>query len=67
MVIRQFFILLILCIAVIEPAFALSKLEASVDRNPVMEGEYFVLNVSADDEVDTGKLDTSIQIGRAHV
>lgn len=60
MVIRQFFILLILCIAVINPAFALSKLEASVDRNPVMEGEYFVLNVSADDEVDTGKLDTSI-------
>lgn len=60
MVIRQFFILLILCIAVIEPAFALSKLEASVDRNPVMEGEYFVLNISADDEVDTGKLDTSI-------
>jgi len=59
-VIRQFFILLILCIAVINPAFALSKLEASVDRNPVMEGEYFVLNVSADDEVDTGKLDTSI-------
>ena len=60
MVIRQFFILLILCIGVINPAFALSKLEASVDRNPVMEGEYFVLNVSADDEVDTGKLDTSI-------
>lgn len=60
MVIRQFFILLILCIAVIEPAFALSKLEASVDRNPVMEGEYFVLNISADDEVDTGKLDTTI-------
>jgi len=59
-VIRQFFILLTLCIAVIQPAFALSKLEASVDRNPVMEGEYFVLNVSADDEVDTGKLDTSI-------
>ncbi|MEL4282483.1 MULTISPECIES: BatD family protein [Shewanella] len=60
MVIRQFFILLTLYIAVIQPAFALSKLEASVDRNPVMEGEYFVLNVSADDEVDTGKLDTSI-------
>ncbi|MFB2682886.1 BatD family protein [Shewanella mangrovisoli] len=60
MVIRQFFILLTLCIAVIQPAFALNKLEASVDRNPVMEGEYFVLNVSADDEVDTGKLDTSI-------
>jgi len=59
-VIRQFFILLILSIAVNNPAFALSKLEASVDRNPVMEGEYFVLNVSADDEVDTGKLDTSI-------
>ncbi|QYJ80562.1 BatD family protein [Shewanella acanthi] len=42
-----------------KPAYALSKLEASVDRNPVMEGEYFVLNISADDEMDTNKLDTS--------
>ncbi|MCS6101121.1 BatD family protein [Shewanella baltica] len=59
MVIRQFFILLLLAIGVAHPAFALSKIEASVDRNPVMEGEYFVLNISVDDEIDTGKLDTS--------
>lgn len=59
MVTRQFFILLLLAIGVAHPAFALSKIEASVDRNPVMEGEYFVLNISVDDEVDTGKLDTS--------
>jgi len=58
-VIRQFFILLLLAIGVAQPAFALSKIEASVDRNPVMEGEYFVLNISVDDEIDTGKLDTS--------
>jgi len=58
-VIRQFFILLLLAIGVAHPAFALSKIEASVDRNPVMEGEYFVLNISVDDEIDTGKLDTS--------
>lgn len=59
MVIRQFFILLLLAIGVAHPAFALSKIEASVDRNPVMEGEYFVLNINVDDEIDTGKLDTS--------
>ncbi|MGL6123072.1 MAG: BatD family protein [Shewanella sp.] len=59
MVTRQFFILLLLIIGVAHPAFALSKIEASVDRNPVMEGEYFVLNISVDDEIDTGKLDTS--------
>jgi hypothetical protein len=56
---RQLFILLML--ALIAPsALALSKLEASVDRNPVLEGEYFVLSVSADDELDAGKLDTSV-------
>lgn len=59
MVKKQFIILLLLSIAAIQPAFALSKLEASVDRNPVMEGEYFVLNISADDQIDTGELDTS--------
>ncbi|GIU12721.1 BatD family protein [Shewanella glacialipiscicola] len=59
MVIRQFFILLLLAIGVVNPAFALTKIEATVDRNPVMLGEYFVLNISVDDEIDTGKLDTS--------
>ncbi|WP_297897270.1 BatD family protein [Shewanella sp.] len=60
MVKKHFFILLLLVIGALSPAYALTKLEASVDRNPVMEGEYFVLNISADDELDTGKLDTSI-------
>ncbi|EGM69510.1 BatD family protein [Shewanella sp. HN-41] len=60
MVKKHFFILLLLSIGALSPAYALTKLEASVDRNPVMEGEYFVLNISADDELDTGKLDTSI-------
>lgn len=60
MVKRQFIILILLFIGVLNPAYALTKLEASVDRNPVMEGEYFVLNISADDELDTGKLDTTI-------
>ncbi|MGL5360864.1 MAG: BatD family protein, partial [Shewanella sp.] len=59
MVTRQFFILLLLLIGVAQPALAITKMEAAVDRNPVMEGEYFVLNISVDDEVDTGKLDTS--------
>lgn len=59
MVIRQFFILLLLAIGVTSPVYAITKLEASVDRNPVMVGEYFVLNISADDEIDTAKLDTS--------
>ncbi|QSX35484.1 protein BatD [Shewanella avicenniae] len=40
-------------------AFALSQLQASVDRNPVMENEYLALTVSADDELASNALDTS--------
>nr|WP_275658925.1 BatD family protein [Shewanella sp. Isolate11] len=41
-----------------EPAYALTKLETSVDRNPAIEGEYLVLTIKADDEVDNASLDT---------
>lgn len=40
--------------------FAISKVQVTVDRNPVMQGEYFVLNVSADADLNAGLLDTSI-------
>ncbi|MCS4556743.1 BatD family protein [Shewanella sp. C32] len=40
-------------------AFALSALQASVDRNPAMENEYLVLTVTADDELESNALDTS--------
>ncbi|MGL4516518.1 MAG: BatD family protein [Shewanella sp.] len=51
--------ILLLALSAWSPAYALTRLEAAIDRNPVMEGEYFVLNISADDEVDTAQLDTS--------
>ncbi|WP_076537177.1 BatD family protein [Shewanella sp. UCD-KL21] len=41
-------------------ALAVTNIQATVDRNPVMQGEYFVLNVTADDDVNAGSLDTSI-------
>ncbi|GIU53375.1 BatD family protein [Shewanella sp. KT0246] len=40
-------------------AFAVSQIQATVDRNPVMQGEYFVLNVTADADLNAGLLDTS--------
>lgn len=40
-------------------AFALTQLVATVDRNPIMEKESFVLEVTADDDIDTNALDTS--------
>ncbi len=39
--------------------FAVSKLTASIDRNPVMEKEAFVLKVVADDSINTNDLDIS--------
>lgn len=39
--------------------FALSKVEVSVNQNPVLVGEYFVLNISADGKVKT-QPDTSV-------
>ncbi|BAJ02884.1 BatD family protein [Shewanella violacea] len=41
------------------PTFAISQLETSVDRNPAVEKEYLVLSISADDNIQTGELDTS--------
>ncbi|GGI83474.1 BatD family protein [Shewanella gelidii] len=41
-------------------SYALSSIQASVDRNPVTQGEYFVLNIVADDEIDAANLDTSV-------
>lgn len=58
MVIRTFFSLLLLIIAA--PVFAMSQVQATVDRNPVVAGEYFVLDVTADDDLSANELDTSI-------
>ena len=58
MVIRTLFSLLLLIIAV--PAFALSQVQATIDRNPVIAGEYFVLNITADDDLNAGAIDTSV-------
>ncbi len=41
-------------------ALALDKVTASVDKNPAIEGESLVLEVIANDSVDTNALDTSI-------
>lgn len=38
---------------------AVTSVDASVDKNPVMDGEYFVLTVSANDNLDAQALDTS--------
>ncbi len=40
-------------------AFALSKVTASIDSNPVMSNESIVLTVTADDSVERDALDTS--------
>ncbi|MGK0408372.1 MAG: hypothetical protein ACJASB_000517 [Shewanella psychromarinicola] len=58
MVIRTFFSLLLFIIAA--PVFALSQVQATVDRNPVVAGEYLVLDVIADDDLNAGALDTSV-------
>ncbi|WP_299788311.1 BatD family protein [uncultured Shewanella sp.] len=59
MVIRQLFLAALLALSVSSPSFAIGKIETSVDRNPAVEGEYLVMTVNADDDVSTGKLDTS--------
>jgi len=58
-VIRQLFIAALLTLSFSFPSFAISKIETSVDRNPAVEGEYLVLTINADDDISTGKLDTS--------
>ncbi|WP_143314042.1 BatD family protein [Colwellia sp. UCD-KL20] len=43
----------------VQSAFALTQVTATVDKNPVMEKESFILQVIADDDVGTNALDTS--------
>lgn len=50
---------ILFCVLMSTPAFALTKIVATVDRNPVMEKESFILEVTADDDIDTNALDTS--------
>ncbi|ABV87925.1 BatD family protein [Shewanella pealeana] len=59
MVIRHIFLLAIIALTAAFPASAITSLQASVDRNPVMEGESLILTVTADDDLNSGKLDTS--------
>ncbi len=59
MVIRHILVLFILAITAIAPAYAITSLQASVDRNPVIEGESLVLTVVADDDLNSGELNTS--------
>ncbi|MBY5992958.1 BatD family protein [Ferrimonas balearica] len=52
---------LILCLLtlLISPAWALTQLQATVDQNPVTAGQSFILEVVADDDLDSNALDTS--------
>lgn len=59
MVIRHILVLFILAITATAPAYAITSLQASVDRNPVIEGESLVLTVVADDDLNSGELNTS--------
>ncbi|WP_426358066.1 BatD family protein [Pseudocolwellia sp. HL-MZ19] len=43
----------------IQSAFALTQVTATIDKNPVMDKESFVLQVIADDDIETNALDTS--------
>jgi len=42
------------------PLWAVTQLQASVDKNPVLAGEFFRLNISADDTLKTEQPDTSV-------
>ncbi|MEL0632013.1 BatD family protein [Pseudoalteromonas carrageenovora] len=56
MVMRLFCCLLLLSAM---PTLAATKLEASVDKNPVLAGEFFMLNITVDDTVKGQQPDTS--------
>ena len=65
MVIRHFnsiwaAIFTVFCLLWATPVMALSQLQASVDKNPVLINESFVLQIVADDDVDANAIDTSI-------
>tara|TARA_B100001063_G_scaffold237985_1_gene259579 strand:- start:40782 stop:42425 length:1644 start_codon:yes stop_codon:yes gene_type:complete len=42
------------------PLWAATQLQASVDKNPVLAGEFFVLTISADDSINSEQPDTSV-------
>ncbi|MBH0055500.1 protein BatD [Pseudoalteromonas sp. SWXJZ94C] len=56
MVMRLVYCLLLLSVM---PSWAATKLEASVNKNPVLAGEFFMLNISVDDTVRGEQPDTS--------
>ncbi|MDB2386409.1 BatD family protein [Shewanella sp.] len=59
MVIRKVLILLTFAVTMIAPAYAITSLQASVDQNPIIEGNTLILTVVADDELSSNALNTS--------
>ncbi|ALS32367.1 hypothetical protein PTRA_a1103 [Pseudoalteromonas translucida KMM 520] len=57
MVMRLFCCLLLLSAM---PLMAATKLEASVNKNPVLAGEFFILNITVDDTIKDEQPDTSM-------
>ena len=53
---------LICCLLLISamPSWAVTQLQASVDKNPVLAGEFFMLTISADDTIKDDQPDTSV-------
>ena len=53
---------LIYCLLLISamPSWAVTQLQASVDKNPVLAGEFFMLTISADDTIKDDQPDTSV-------
>ena len=56
MVMRLFCCLLLISAM---PLWAMTQLQASVDKNPVLAGEFFILTISADDTIKNDQPDTS--------
>ncbi len=52
-------IITFLVIFITEPVLALNTVTASVDKNPVMQSESFILTVTADDDINSNALNTS--------
>ncbi|RYV02132.1 hypothetical protein SOPP22_11250 [Shewanella sp. OPT22] len=70
--VKRLILLTISLFGFIHSAVALTTIEASVDRNPVVQGEYFVLTVTGDDDlagnaINTSILDKDFVIGRTSV
>ncbi|MGI2261500.1 BatD family protein [Shewanella sp. GXUN23E] len=59
MVRKAIFLFLLMLLTPLSALAAVTKVDASVDKNPVMDGEYFVLTVTANDNLDASALDTS--------